>query len=182
MAPDEAPEPDACGRMSRRQIGPILGLAVAVGLMVLSLSAFVVGSNAGSDTGILVGQSAVNFSAQDLDGQRHMLHEFRGKPVLLVFSTAAELDSLDFSNLLDIQVLLLAADPEAVYSTLERENAPIILRDDGGQIARQYAVSPGTIATEEPATQAVLISADGVILDRGTLARLLGPSQAREIR
>lgn len=185
MAPDDARGPGGCGRMSRRKIGPVLGLAVAVGLMVLSLSAFVVGSNAGSNTGILVGQSAVNFSARDLGGQRHMLHDFHGRPVLLVFASTAEADLADFSDTLlpdDIQVLLLTSEIEPEVPTSGRGDPVVVLQDDGGLIARQYAMSARSIATEEPGAQAVLISADGEILDRGTLARLLGPTQAKEIR
>lgn len=185
MAPEDAAGSIRRGKMSHGRLGPFLGLAVAVGLMVLSLSAFVVGSNAGGGTGILVGQPAVNFSARDLAGQRRTLHEFRGRPVLLAFGTTADLVSVDFSGASlpdDVQILLLAPELHTEAQSLDRGQAAMILWDDGGLVAEQYGVWPGTGTAAVPVPQAVLISATGEILDRGTLAGVLGPIQARNAR
>lgn len=171
------------GNVSHHRLGPLLGLAVAVGLMVLSLSAFVVGSNAGGGgAGILVGQPAANFSARDLAGERRTLREFRNQHILLVFGAAADLATADFTGALlpdSGRILLLSTDVDRDSSLQSVDSRAMFLRDEGGMVAEQYGVWSGA---ETASAQAVLISDSGEILDRGPLGEVVGPGQAWAIR
>lgn len=166
------------GSVARRRLGATVGLVVAAGLMVLSLSAFVVGSNAGNTTGILVGQRAANFSARDAEGQRRTLHQFRGSPVLLLFGVEEQLSDVWRqipTRLLpeQTQLLLLADEATGMSGGSDPAANVTLLRDENRLVARQYGIWTETAAEAPAMIQAVLISPTGEILDRGPLPDVL---------
>ena len=165
-----------------------VGLIGAVLVLVLSLSAFVVGSHDGRPSGTEIGQYAADFSLRDGADQRVSLRQFEGNPLVLLFTTA---DGRDLRPNLDATAAalacggdglrVLAVQPEAagtarergdnlrqcVHGLSKRLGRPVVsLVDAEDAVAERYEV------TRRP--EAVVISSKGVIVDRGAAEAVLG--------
>ena len=163
MATKTNEQEDIAGPPTR--LAGAVGLGVAALVMTLSLAAFVVGAGgqAGPVRGVDVGHMALDFSLRDAADGRVSLADFAGRPLVLVFAA----DDADLNNLPDLGdaarvVAVCDAAPAARVEGLD------MLVDAGDLVAERYSV------TRRP--EAVVISDEGVILDRGpvaaTLARL----------
>lgn len=155
----------------RRPLAAALGVAGAVAVMLLSLVAFVGGSGPSTGSGTGIGQIAPAFSLRDVDQRRVTLEEFRGRPVLLLVSDQALPDVSEALGQLDpsLSIVRVFQGIESGEQALQAPTAATVdLIDQTGVVAAEYGLK------QLPA--ALLISADGVILDRGplvdTLARL----------
>ena len=162
----------------------VVGLCGAALVMILSLSAFVVGSHDGRSSGPEVGQYASDFSLRDAADQRVSLRQFEGKPLVLLFTTADARELLPHVNAAAAalasggsELRVLAIHPDASGATTNRIDGvrrcvadladrlgrPVVsLLDAEDAVAERYDV------TRRP--EAVVISAKGVILDRGPVA------------
>ncbi len=150
-------------------LAAVLGVAGAVMVMLLSLVAFVGGSGSASVSGTAVGQVAPDFSLRDGDQRRVTLEEFRGRPVLLLVTDRALPDVSVALGGLD-QAISIVRVFQGIETADQAPHAPtagaVDLMDQAGIVAGQYGIR------ELPA--ALLISAEGVILDRGPLLETLG--------
>ena len=162
-----------------------VGLCGAVVVLVLSLSAFVVGSHDGRPSGPGVGQYASDFSLRDAADERVTLRQFEGKPLVLLFTTA---DARDLRPHLaaassalaagggDLQVLAVhpdAAAPGPVGDVRQcvRDLGRLLSRPVVSLLDAENAVADRYDVTRRP--EAVVISPEGMILDRGPLAEAL---------
>ena len=155
--------PNADGAKRPRRFGPVAGLVGATILMVLSLSAFVVGSNPGDVAGSRVGERAPNFSARAADDRRVTLLDFAGRPALLIFADAFVADEWTVflqDPRLPENLAVLAFTKEA-NGTSPAERLTV-LSDGGSLVAARFD------ADRAPRPVAVLVGPDGYVVDRGT--------------
>lgn len=146
------------------------GLAGAVFVMILSLTALVGGADSARFGGTAVGDLAAEFSLPSVAGERVALTQFRGRPVLLIFATTPLAD-VTADRPLPAHTAVLAVLPLAepdVRTKLQKQlgASAEVLSDADGAVAEQYQI------TAHPA--AVLIGADGRVLDRGAPGEVLG--------
>lgn len=151
-----------------------IGLAGAVLVMLLSLTAFVGGAGELRARGATIGQRAIDFSLRAPDQQRVRLDQFRGQTVLLAFALP---DDLPAGRLpANVAVLFVTPGPlDAGDALAARLGRPVIaLEDVDGEVALNYdAANAGS---------AVVISTEGLVADRGGLAEMLlrlGQTQAQ---
>ena len=161
-----------------------LGLCGAALVLVLSLSAFVIGSQDGRSSGSGVGQYAPDFSLRDTAEHRVTLRHFEGKPLVLLFTdgdagraeaqVATAVASLH-GRANDVRVVAVCQDASAAARSLaacveglsERIGRPVVgLFDAENAVAERYDV--------RARPEVVVIGSNGVILDRGPADRTLG--------
>ena len=157
----------AGARPPRRRLAAAFGLAGAVLVMVLSLTAFVGGSGDVAARGSDVGDRAWEFSLRGDDGQRVRLDEFHGRPVLLLFADAPAVELPPVTLGAEVAVVVVSdADLGLAAALSQRLGRPVVaLEDVGSEVARQYEALGGPTA--------VFVDRNGIIADRGAPAELL---------
>ena len=152
------------------------GLAAAVLVLVLSVSAFVVAQNDQPSSGGSVGALAADFSLRDAEANRVTLAELvSDRPVVLLFCGETD-EALDAAHAASLStagsaVRLVAvrqgtdASP-ALQQLADAMGEPVIdLNDSNGAVAERYGVR---LDASTPLV-AMLVDQQGTILDRGSI-------------
>ena len=176
--PTTAREPAEPAPQSPPRLIAALGLCGAALVLILSLSAFVVGSQNGRSSGSSVGQIAPDFSLRDTAERRVTLRQFEGKPLVLLFTDGdvgraeAQVETAVATlrgNNDDVRVVAVCQDAtpsrakslgECVAGLSGRLGQTVVgLIDTEDSVADRYAVAARP--------EVVVVGANGVILDRG---------------
>ncbi|MEL7238039.1 MAG: hypothetical protein AAGK78_04190 [Planctomycetota bacterium] len=161
------------------------GLAAAVLVLLLSVSAFVVGQNDNITQGGAVGAAAADFSLRNDQAERVTLAELVGdRPVVLLFcgSSGAGVNATHAATLGGVGPIRVVAVRQGtgacppIQALADAMGEPVIdLDDSNGAVAERYGV---TLTAEVP-TQALLVDKAGMILDRGSFDDLVSRLPAR---
>ena len=157
----------ADGLPPKRHGAAALGLACAVLVMVLSLTAFVGGSGEIPLSGTSVGERAADFSLPGPDSKSVRLDQYRGQTVLLIFGPSLP-ENLPKPRLAaNLAVVFVSpGDLGAAESLAERlGRAVVALEDPEGKVALQYNVAD--------LGAAVVVSPEGLVVARGGVVEML---------